>query len=161
MAHLKWLEHERVKGKLSKLAWLVEDSQQLDKIPTGPGAYVLIAGPKIRFRYPAGMSSVFYIGQSKNLRRRLNHHALHTAIAADPERRIEYGYPLWEPRYEYGAQFGARFAYIPKWQGLADPKDVEDIVLAVFALRFRSFPVANGAGAWRRVWQIAKAMGLV
>jgi hypothetical protein len=34
------------------------------------------------------------------------------------------------------------------------PKNLEDEVLALFAKKYRSFPVANGAGAWNRIEKV-------
>ena len=114
-------------------------------IPARPGVYVLVAGPGGRFNYPAGRSPVFYIGCSKNLRQRLIDHLKWSEEAADYRRSRLY----W-PRYEYAAVYGSRYAYIRTWQNVT-PKQLEDILLACFALRYLSFPVANGQGAWRRV----------
>jgi len=114
-------------------------------VPALPGVYVLAAKANVRYRYPAGSSPIFYIGQAKSLKRRLLTHLSYSEQASG-ERRI----PLYWPRYEYAAQHGGRYCYIRTWQGLS-PKVLEDIVLARFAKRFRAFPIANGAGAWNRV----------
>ena len=65
--------------------------------------------------------------------------------AREARRRPQY----WS-RYEFAAVHGGRYCYIRTWQGLR-PKDLEDIVLARFAKKYRSFPIANGAGAWKKV----------
>ncbi len=44
-------------------------------LPTRPGVYVFLAGPHTQFMYPRRSSSVFYIGQASDLRRRLYKHA--------------------------------------------------------------------------------------
>lgn len=115
------------------------------EVPNLPGVYVLAATDNILYRYPSGRSPIFYIGQAKSLRRRLGLHIKY-AIEAFEDRRL----PLYWPRYEYAAAHGCRYCYIRTWQGMR-PKSLEDIVLARFAKRYASFPVANGAGAWKRV----------
>lgn len=66
------------------------------------------------------------------------------------EARDSRRYFLYEPRHEYGRIYGARYCFIRTWQGVSG-KNLEDIVLARFAKRYHSFPVANGAGAWKRI----------
>ena len=117
-------------------------------IPTLPGAYILIANGSNHFRYPIGRSPIYYIGQSKNIRRRLHEHHKYSNQAKH-NRQLS----LYWPRYEYSAEFGGRYCYIRTWQGLT-AKALEDILLARFAKKYRSFPVANGAGAWSRVSKI-------
>ena len=126
--------------------WSLDDHE----IPERPGAYILVARPGIRFDYPGGRSPVFYIGQAGNLRSRLYQHlnwSLKAAADKDPGRC-----PYW-PRYEYGSAFGGRYTYLRTWQNLT-PKSLEDILLAKFALTYRSFPVANGQGSWKRIRQV-------
>jgi len=108
---------------------------------------MLIAKPSIRFRYPSGWSSVYYIGQAQSLRRRLSGHLGWHDKARNNNRGI---YSLFEPRHEYGAAFGQRYCFIKTWRGLK-PKSLEDIVLAEFAKFYHAFPVANSAGAWKRI----------
>ncbi len=116
-----------------------------DVIPQTGGVYILIAGPGLVFQYPHGRSAVFYIGMARNLRSRLRQHLTY-AVQARSDRRLS----LYWPRYEYAARFAGRYAFIKTWQGMS-PRALEDEVLARFAARFRSFPVANGAGSWWRV----------
>ena len=113
-------------------------------IPRLPGAYILL-GRGTRFRYPLGRNSVFYIGQSKNLRRRLHTHVEYASLAKS-NRQIS----LYWPRYEYAAKFGTHYCYIRTWQGL-NPKALEETLMAYFAKKHRAFPVANGAGSWNRI----------
>lgn len=123
--------------------WKLDDHD----IPSSPGAYIFRARGT-RFQYPIGTNSVFYIGQSKNLRQRLHDHL---RWAREARRNIDdRPYLLYWPRYEYLAAFGTHYLYIPTWQGMK-PKSLEDILLAQFAKKHLSFPVANGAGAWKRV----------
>jgi hypothetical protein len=111
-------------------------------IPHQGGVYILLAAPGITFPYPQRRSSVFYIGQSANLRDRLLTH-LHFAEEARDNRKET----LYWPRYEYAAAFGARYTYlltVPR----ESPKHLEDAILACFAEHYRSWPVANSAGGW-------------
>ncbi len=115
------------------------------EVPNAPGVYILASRGTTHFTYPGGNSPIFYIGQSVSLRGRLREH-LRYARQAKENRQL----PLYWPRYEYAAKFGARYCFIRTWQGIR-PKALEDIVLARFAKRYLSFPVANGSGAWSRV----------
>ena len=121
-----------------------------DEIPSSPGAYILLANT--RFPYPQGKNSVYYIGQAANLRRRLLTH-LRFAKQAKTDRRRS----LYWPRYEYAAVYGARYCYVHTWQGLK-PKALEDHLMALFAIKHYSFPVANGAGAWNRIEKTANRL---
>ncbi len=114
-------------------------------VPTEPGVYLLLADPKKRFQYPDGESSVFYIGKANNLRSRLMDH-LRWATEAKSNRRQD----LYWPRYEYAAVFGCNYTFIKTQKGQS-AKDLEDEIIARFALEYRSFPITNGAGAWRKL----------
>ena len=135
-------------GKLEKKCSDLAKLWPLDRdaIPARPGVYILVAKKGFAFQYPKGKSPIYYIGQAKSLRRRLSqHHKWHTRA-----RKNQRGFPLLEPRHEYGAAFGGRYCFIKTWQGHR-PKNLEEIVLAEFALKYRAFPVANSAGAWTRI----------
>lgn len=116
-------------------------------IPTRPGAYVLLARGT-RFQYPIGKNPVYYIGQSTNLKQRLVRHLRYAKQARDNRQRL-----LYRPRIEYAANFGTHYCYIRTWQGLGS-KSLEDVLMAYFAEKHRSFPIANGAGSWARVAKI-------
>ena len=122
-------------------------------VPREPGAYILMAPPEVTFRYPWADSSVFYIGQTCKLRSRLNRHR--TGIRqAKLSRRL----CVYRPRSEYGAKFGAFFSFVLAGPDTA-PICLEDRFLALFARHHGSLPVANGAGAWKRIRGIIDAMG--
>jgi hypothetical protein len=121
------------------LAW---DNEQ---VPNAPGAYILLAGCGATFRYPAGESPVFYMGQGGRLRGRLHKHLTEVRQARDARRQC-----LYRPRREYGAAFGAHYSFVLAPPGML-PGKLEDLLMARFARRYRSLPVANGAGAWRRI----------
>ena len=113
-------------------------------IPPRPGAYILLA-KGTRFHYPSGKNSVYYIGQSSNLRSRLSYHYKYASEAKNDRNLLLY----W-PRYEYAAEFGTHYCFIRTWQNLK-PRGLEEILMAYFAEKHRSFPVANGAGSWKRI----------
>lgn len=113
-------------------------------IPNTPGAYILQARGT-RFPYPLGTNSVYYIGQSRSLLRRLREHLKYALEARDSRRGSVY-----LPPHEYAAAFGTHYYYVHTWHGLT-PKALEEILLARFAEKHRSFPVANRSGAWRRI----------
>ena len=115
-----------------------------DDIPASPGVYILLSTPSIRFQYPRGKSPIFYIGKAANLRRRLHEHLKYSLEAIKEKDRKREWY--W-PRYEFAASFGGRYTFIHTWQGM-NPKELENMILRRFAVYYRSFPVANGAGSW-------------
>src|SRR5271170_2472567 len=145
MPHLKFIE--KFRDRFSPIADLWEFAEH--GVPATPGVYMLVAKPSIRFRYPAGWSSVYYIGHTHSLHRRLSGHLSWHDKARKNTRGI---YTLVEPRHEYGGAFGQRYCFIKTWRGLKS-RSLEDIVLAEFAKFYRAFPVANGAGAWKRIEQ--------
>ena len=118
-------------------------------IPQQPGVYILLARGT-RFRYPRGTNSVYYIGQSLNLRRRLRDHLKYASEAKNDRKLLLY----W-PRYEYAAKYGTHYCFIRTWQNLK-PRGLEEILMAHFAEKHRCFPVANGAGSWNRITAIIK-----
>lgn len=111
-------------------------------VPPAAGAYVLLANPGITFMYARRRSSVFYIGQALNLRRRLMSHARYVREAMSDRQRTLY----W-PMYEYAAAFGCRYTHL-RTRGVQTPEQLEENLLAMFAEKYRSWPVANGAGGW-------------
>ena len=147
MAILDWVLGGRIEKRPSMADfWSLRNHD----IPDKPGAYILVARPGARFDYPSGRSPVFYIGQAGNLRSRLYQHLKWSKRADDNKNPVRW--PYW-PRSEYGAAFGGRYAYLRTWQNFT-PKSLEDLLLAKFALIYRSFPVANGQGSWNRISQV-------
>ena len=110
-----------------------------------PGVYILLSGDGTTFRYPRGESPVFYIGQAKKLRGRLNGHVKAIRRAKDREK------DLYRPLQEYGAAFGAKYLLIIPASTDIKPKALEVKVMARFAKMYRSLPVANSAGAWKEM----------
>lgn len=116
-----------------------------ESVPEKSGVYILIARGTTMFPYPGGKSPVFYIGQAQNLRQRLRQHHKYY-LEAKNNRKLT----LYWPRYEYAAKFGAVYTFILTKKG-SNPKRMEDEILGGFAKIYKSFPVANGAGAWSRI----------
>jgi hypothetical protein len=137
---IKDLEHSSLKD-----FWKISEH---DDIPSKPGAYILVARGGSHFPYPRGKSPVFYIGQSSNLRKRLTEH-LKYATQAKSDRKLN----LYWPRYEFAAAYGGRYCYLITQQDIS-PKELEDLLLAKFAKKHFSFPIANGSGSWRRIEQV-------
>jgi len=119
-------------------------------VPEKRGAYVLLAASGTTFMYPRRQSSVFYIGQARNLRRRLLQHRRFAIVARDNRKEVLY----W-PRYEYAAAFGARYTFILA-KPREKPKTLENELLAMFAEHYRSWPVANGTGGWGSLLTLAQ-----
>ena|SRR5437588_7385485 len=143
MANLRFLRDYEAKASCIANFWQLEEHN----IPATSGVYMLVAKPSIRFRYPKGGSSVYYIGRTASLRRRLLGHLKDHIKAKTNNRGI---CSLYEPRHEYGAKFGGGYCFIESWRGRS-ARSLEDIVLARFAYRYHAFPVANSAGAWKRI----------
>lgn len=145
MALLKFLEDLETETSPLQDLWRFDEHD----VPEKPGVYILVSDGTVHFPYPGGNSPIFYIGQSVSLFGRLKIHRNYSNQAKHDRQE-----PLYWPRYEYAARFGARYCYITRQ--CIKPKALEDLVLARFAKKYFSFPVANGAGAWKRV---SKEMG--
>ena len=106
---LSWLNSTGFERSEVREFWSLDEHD----IPPKPGAYVLLAEMGTRFPYPKGASSVFYVGQSQNLKSRLELHLKFAREAADNRKENLY----W-PRYEYAAKFGCRYVYLRTRQGM-------------------------------------------
>jgi hypothetical protein len=115
-------------------------------VPASAGVYILLA-ESTHFTYPAGGTSVFYIGMASNLRTRLGDHRRFTNGLRNG--RIEPG-ERYYPRYEWGANHGAMVAWSvrPRSNSANNQKAVESELLREFALAFRAPPLANSQSAW-------------
>ncbi|MCW8347346.1 hypothetical protein MD535_15165 [Vibrio sp. ZSDZ65] len=60
-----------------------DDDFDLSIIPEHSGAYVLGTSDGTKLVYPWGASPVFYVGQSKNLRKRIKDHLTYTQQAME------------------------------------------------------------------------------
>ena len=147
MKKLKFLKDFDCEISPVKIFWRLKKH----KIPSSPGVYLLITKPGITFQYPEGKSPIYYIGEGDSLYQRLRQHLKHHLHVKNNKRQKKS--PLYEPRHEYGGVFGGRYCFIKTWSGMT-PKNLEDEVLALFAKKHRSFPVANSAGAWNRIEKV-------
>lgn len=114
------------------------------ELPGSAGVYILLA-ESTHFTYPAGGSSVFYIGMASNLRSRLSDHRRFTL-----QLRSGHVENRYYPRYEWAANHGALAGWSarPRRNSTMTPKAVEAELLREFALGFRAPPVANSQSAW-------------
>jgi hypothetical protein len=123
--------------------------ESLDKedIPEEPGVYIMMSD-HTEYLYPwsdsKGPSQVYYIGQSKNLRDRLNtHKRLYLRSSS-----TKYLPPIyWEPRYEYASHHGCNVA----WMISKTPRKTEHALLVDFARYYGAKPVADGQSAWSQL----------
>jgi hypothetical protein len=132
-----------LQGHISPLSnfWMLDKHN----IPVSGGAYILVANKW--FIYPDGKSTVFYIGQSKHLRRRLLEHLKYSRHVRENSRE---NHRLYWPRYEYAGKYGHHYGFVQTHQGMT-ARAVEEELLASFACRYLSFPVANSSGSWNRI----------
>jgi hypothetical protein len=105
------------------------------------GVYILLSGYGTIFTYPGGTSPVFYIGQSKNLRQRLQDHLRYANQIRDGRR-----YDRHYSASEYAAEFGCRYSCIPCLPG-DKAKWLEADIMLRFEEQFRALPVACGSGS--------------
>jgi len=114
------------------------------------GAYILLAGDGTKWKYPKGESSVFYIGQSCDLPRRLVKEHLKLAKQAREGSRRYYEY--YSAKYEFAAAFNAKFILVNTWQNMPVEK-LEGWVLYDFTIEFGSLPLTNSK-ADNCVWEM-------
>lgn len=136
---LSKLELKRNHSSISILSYCGEH-----EIPSSPGVYLLIA-KRVRFLYPAGRNSIYYIGQTSSLHKRIvkQHYKWHSHV----KHGCRLGDYLYEARHEYGGVYGGRYCFIPTWPGMSQQK-LEKKVIREFILQYHAPPVANGAGVW-------------
>ncbi len=103
-----------------------------------PGAYVLGSSDGTMFTYPWGKSPVYYIGKSDSLWDRLDEHKKWIKKAID-----DHEEDSWWPRYQYGAAFGATFAWYTI-RGTQSASSLEADLINEFYEMYGSIPVANG-----------------
>jgi hypothetical protein len=151
MELLKFLAQENLENEPSKIANFWHSDKH--EIPASPGVYILIAKKGIKFRYPKGKNSIYYIGQTTSLRKRIveQHRKFHSHVR-DNRRLAEC---LYEARHEYGGEFGGRYCYVQTWKGVS-PKKLEKLIIRAFMKSYHAPPVANGAGVWGWVKTVLK-----
>jgi hypothetical protein len=121
------------------------ETLEKEDMPEAPGVYVMMSD-HTGYVYPwsdsKGTSRVYYIGQAKNLRKRLEIHKKWCTRAIST---INIGSIYWYPRYEYAAHHGCNVA----WVISKTPGKMEDDLLVDFAQYYGAKPVANGQSAWK------------
>jgi hypothetical protein len=111
-----------------------------EDVPEEPGVYVMLSD-HTKYAYPLGESQVYYIGKSKNLRKRIITHKRHCKELTSGKRDTRYKY-YWA-RYEYAGSHGCNVGLtISKTD--KDAKKMEDTLLDDFAEYYGAKPVANG-----------------
>lgn len=126
--------------------------EEIENVTTGPGVYIIVSADNTKFVYPKGNSTVIYIGEAKNLRRRLLEHRKNLDNVQDD---FSYMKGHWHQpcsRYQYMKYFG-NGAYVYLFRCLKstqDAKDLESKILWKFYERYRSLPVGNGARSFKK-----------
>lgn len=120
-----------------------------DELPE-KGAYILLSGDGTTWQYPKGESSIFYIGQSYNLPRRLVKE--HLKLAKQVKEGSRHFYEYYSAKYEFAAAFKAKYIVVPTWQNMP-PEKLEGWVLYEFIHQFGSLPITNGK-ADGNVWEM-------
>ena len=111
-------------------------SDDLPEIPSSAGVYILMS-ERTLFTYPAGASSVFYIGLASDLKVRLLDHRKFSHQVKNGEAATRYF-----PRYEWAANHGAiaTYAVRPRKNSTLKPKDIESLLLASSAKHSERHP---------------------
>ncbi len=96
-------------------------SEELPSIPSAAGVYILMS-ERTLFTYPAGGTSVFYVGMASNLKARLLDHRKFSRQVKDGEATNRYF-----PRYEWAANHGAiaSCSVRPRKNSVIDGRDGE------------------------------------
>ena len=113
-------------------------------IPQTGGVYVL-GTTGTQLVYPWGTSPIYYIGQSSNLRKRLEEHQRYIL---DGRQFGHYWEKKWWPRYQYAIAFGADCGWFSSANSEMTPEELEASIISEFYWYLGSTPVANGA--WPR-----------
>ena len=137
------------KEVIESKVWFIENAFQsddcFDDVPDKPGIYIMVA-KKRAFVYPKKESPVFYIGTSKQLKRRLKTHLNHYKKA-----KIAYNTnDSWQNgRYNYAIAFDADIYYM-RITGREKEKILESKAIEGFYDKYGALPVGNGAFSFRR-----------
>ncbi len=107
--------------------------------PNTAGAYVLGTKQRTMLTYPWGNSPVFFIGESRDLRKKFAEHR-RLILSAQKDR----GEQTWWPRYQYGASFGATVAWYSV-RGAQFPNKLLYGLLATFYDMYGSIPLGNSS----------------
>ena len=111
-----------------------------------PGAYILVARDGVAFKYPRGDSPVYYIGMSNRLRNRVRMHRENIRKA-----REHREFSIYPPLAEYGCAYGEYFSIVTTEVTGINPAELEMRLMARFAKRYGSLPVANSSANWKMI----------
>jgi hypothetical protein len=128
------------------LPWLLlEPSKIIDlectsqwSIPETAGNYILLSEGQ-EYIYPKGITRVYYVGESKNLRTRLFREHRKTFMEVRDNPKHDY---YFNAEYEYAAIHGCNVC----WIECIDKKDAEELeieLLEDFTIHYGAMPVAN------------------
>ena len=107
--------------------------------PETAGAYVVGANQGTMLTYPWGTSPIYYIGESRDLRKSFVEHR-RLIVAAQNDRSEQ----TWWPRYQYGVSFGATVAWYSV-RGAQFPNRLQFDLLSSFYGLYGALPLGNGS----------------
>ena len=137
-----------VRGHTSELNLTKEEIDE--EVGHESGVYIIVSADNTKFVYPKGKSSVIYIGEAKDLHRRLLEHLKYLNCMLDEKSYMRSR--TWQPcsRYQYMKYYGA-YVYTFRCYKTQESKDLESDILWKFYEKYRSLPVGNGARSFKRV----------
>lgn len=118
----------------------------LSDIEERSGAYIIVSQEQY-FPYPSGESKIMYIGESKNLKQRLQRH-LKNIKKSNEDCNTQRNPQYYPSRYNYMKSFGAK-VYCFYTAGTQPSKNLESRLIELFARRYGAIPVGNGARSFR------------
>ncbi|GEM_PF-2276973 len=133
--HLRFFGNRPVPDGIGELLEARDD--ELLWAPDYPGAYVIGANQGTMFTYPWGQSPVFWIGESRDLRKSFAEYRRH-AFSAQSDK----GEQTWWPLYQYGASFGATVAWYAV-VGAQFPNRIQYDLMNAFYGLYGTIPLGN------------------
>lgn len=138
-----YINQEVIESKVHIIKDAFRTDVCFDDVPEKPGIYIMIA-KESGFIYPYGKSAVFYIGTSKDLKKRLKTH-----LRLYNRAKNDYENHNWHySRYNYAIAFGADI-YFMRITGRENEKDLESKAIEGFYDKYGALPVGNGAFSFR------------
>lgn len=125
-------------------------TEEICNVTTGPGVYIIVSSDNTKFVYPKGISPVIYIGEAKNLRRRLQEHLKNLNSIQDDDSYMRGHWHQPCSRYQYMKYYGAYVYTFHCLKNTQDSKNLESQILWKFYERYRSLPVGNGARSFKK-----------
>ncbi|WP_300671501.1 hypothetical protein [Desulfoluna sp.] len=133
--HLRFFVDRPYPDGLEELLEAEED--ELLWAPAASGAYVIGAGQGTMFTYPWGQSPIFWIGESRDLRKSFAEYRRLTRLSMDDRAET-----TWWPQYQYGASYGATVAWYAV-VGAQFPNRLQYDLMAAFYGLYGSMPLGN------------------